>query len=62
LRGGGQLRADELQKALYRVRVVLSWFLFARFGLNAVAAATGIGWLLANIFWAAWRRAPTVRW
>lgn len=43
------------------VRVVLSWLLFARFGLNAVAAATGIGWLLANIFWAVWRRVPAAR-
>lgn len=35
------------------LRVILSWLLIARLGLNAVALATGCGWLLVNIFWAA---------
>lgn len=33
-------------------RVVASWLLFEDFKLCAVAAATGIGWFLANVFWA----------
>lgn len=33
------------------IRVVLSWLLFPYMGLNAVALATGIGWLCANAFW-----------
>lgn len=33
------------------LRVILSWLFIGRFGLRAVAAATGIGWLLANVFW-----------
>ena len=33
------------------IRVILSWLLFPRLGLNAVAFATGIGWLCANAFW-----------
>lgn len=33
------------------IRVILSWLLFARHGLNAVAFATGIGWVCANAFW-----------
>lgn len=32
-------------------RVIDSWLLFRYFGLNAVALATGIGWVIANIFW-----------
>lgn len=35
------------------VRVILSWLLVPRLGLNAVAISTGIGWLLVNLFWAA---------
>ncbi|WP_455500502.1 MATE family efflux transporter [Gemmiger sp.] len=34
------------------IRVVLSWLLFPYLGLNAVAVATGIGWLCGNLFWA----------
>lgn len=37
--------------------VVLSWLLVGRMGLPAVALATGIGWLLVNLFWAAFKRA-----
>lgn len=33
------------------IRVVLSWLLFPYLGLNAVAIATGIGWICANAFW-----------
>lgn len=33
------------------LRVVLSWLFVAKFGLNAVAVATGIGWVLVNVFW-----------
>lgn len=33
-------------------RVIASWLLFGNFKLCAVAAATGIGWSLANTFWA----------
>ncbi len=33
------------------IRVVLSWILFPVLGLNAVAIATGIGWVCANCFW-----------
>ncbi len=33
------------------LRVLLSWMLFTRLQLPAVAVATGIGWFLANIFW-----------
>ena len=35
------------------IRVILSWLPFPYLGLNAVAVATGIGWLCGNIFWAA---------
>lgn len=41
------------------LRVVLSWALFPRLGLNAVALATGLGWVCAITFWAvckAWLR------
>ena len=34
------------------IRVILSWVLFPRLSLNAVALATGLGWLCGNIFWA----------
>ncbi len=34
------------------IRVIFSWLLFPLFGLQAVAFATGIGWILANCFWA----------
>lgn len=34
------------------LRVVLSYWLTAYLGLNAVAYATGIGWILGNTFWA----------
>ena len=37
------------------IRVVLSWLLFPRLGLNAVAFATGFGWLCANAFWGAYK-------
>ena len=33
------------------LRVILSWIFISRFGLDAVAAATGIGWILVNLFW-----------
>lgn len=33
------------------LRAVLSWLLVPRLGLNAVAIATGIGWVLVNLFW-----------
>lgn len=33
------------------LRVVLSWLWIGRMGLSGVALATGIGWVLANIFW-----------
>lgn len=33
------------------IRVVFSFLLFKTFKLNAVAISTGIGWIIANIFW-----------
>lgn len=33
------------------LRVVLSWIFVKSYGLSAVAVATGIGWILVNIFW-----------
>lgn len=33
------------------IRVVFSWVLFPYLGLNAVAFATGLGWLCGNVFW-----------
>ena len=33
------------------IRVVFSWVLFPRLGLNAVAVATGFGWFCGNLFW-----------
>lgn len=33
------------------IRVLLSWLLFGSAGLSAVAVATGIGWIRANVFW-----------
>lgn len=33
------------------LRVVLSWIFIQKIELNAVAVATGIGWVLVNIFW-----------
>lgn len=35
------------------LRVVLSWSLIHSMGLNGVAVATGIGWILVNLLWAA---------
>ncbi len=34
------------------LRVVLSWLWVKKSGLPSVAAATGIGWILVNLFWA----------
>ena len=42
------LAGSTLQIAL---RVILTWFFFPHFGLAAPAIATGIGWLMANLFW-----------
>lgn len=33
------------------LRAVLSWIYVSQYGLNAVAVATGIGWVLMNVFW-----------
>lgn len=33
------------------IRIIFSWILFQKMGLNAVALATGIGWVCANCFW-----------
>lgn len=33
------------------LRVILSWLLIQRLQLNAVAVASGIGWIFANSFW-----------
>lgn len=33
------------------LRVVLSWLLIGGMGLDAVAVATGTGWILVNVFW-----------
>ena len=38
------------------MRVILSWLLFQHMGLNAVALATGLGWVCANIFWGVARK------
>ena len=34
------------------LRAILSWIWIKQFGLDAVAGATGIGWVLVNVFWA----------
>ncbi len=33
------------------LRVILAWLFIAQYELSAVAVATGIGWVLVNIFW-----------
>lgn len=33
------------------LRVILSWLFIGSFGLDAVAVATGIGWVGVNLFW-----------
>ena len=33
------------------LRVLLSWLFVGRYGLDAVAVATGIGWVLVNLMW-----------
>lgn len=33
------------------LRVILSWILIGAYQLKAVAVATGIGWVLVNLFW-----------
>ncbi|MDO5293708.1 MAG: MATE family efflux transporter [bacterium] len=33
------------------MRIILSWLFIHKFGLNAVAVATGIGWIWVNLFW-----------
>jgi Na+-driven multidrug efflux pump len=33
------------------LRVILSWLLVPRLGLQAVAIATGLGWIWVNLFW-----------
>lgn len=38
------------------IRVIFSWLLFPHLGLNAVALATGIGWVCANGFWGGMKR------
>lgn len=38
------------------MRVILSWLLVRHMGLNAVALATGLGWVCANIFWGVMRK------
>lgn len=47
------------------IRIVLSAWLIGRMGLPAVAVASGIGWIWANLFWLAMRvlpgRLPKVR-
>lgn len=35
------------------LRVVLSWLMIGRMGLDAVAAATGAGWIMVNALWTA---------
>ena len=42
------LAGSTLQIALC---VILTWFFFPYFGLAALAIATGIGWLMATLFW-----------
>ncbi|MBQ4325418.1 MAG: hypothetical protein IJC28_00670, partial [Mailhella sp.] len=39
------------------LRAVLSWVFISRFGLDAVALLTGLGWILVNSIWACfyWR-------
>lgn len=41
------LAGSTLQIALC---VILTWFFFPHFGLAAPAIATGIGWLMSNLF------------
>lgn len=35
------------------LRVILSWLLVPRLGLDAVAIATGLGWIFVNLLWTA---------
>ncbi len=37
------------------IRVILSWLTFSKIQLNAVALATGIGWIATNVFWAIYK-------
>ena len=34
------------------LRAILSWLFVRRAGLQAVAAATGLGWIWVNLLWA----------
>ena len=50
--GIGRVRIPFLGAAMHiTLRVILSVLLVPHFGLPAVAAATGIGWVYANLFW-----------
>lgn len=44
------------------IRVILSWVLIPQMGLKAVAAASGIGWILVNLFWALVKRHGAAYW
>lgn len=37
------------------IRLIMSWILFTNLQLNAVAIATGIGWIATNVFWAIYK-------
>lgn len=38
------------------LRVILAWLTIRRYHLKAIAVATGIGWILINLFWSIYRR------
>ena len=51
--GSGRVSIPFLGAASHiTLRVLLSWYLIRSMGLGAVTAASGIGWVLVNLFWA----------
>lgn len=44
------------------LRAILSWTLIPQMGLKAVAAASGIGWILVNLFWTLVKRHGAAHW
>ena len=50
--GCGKVTVSMLGAASHiTLRVILSWMFVGRYRLNAIAVATGIGWILVNVFW-----------
>lgn len=50
-RGNGMIKIPVIGTTLHiAVRAILSWYLIGRMGLEAVALATGIGWICVVVF------------